>query len=159
VLCGQPRSGRGVEGQGRREGPEGKHLAQLAGALAQARGSGAEGVDEGTVAVAKLQLGCIVSCVDERGGAAVSAGRLAMWVLSQDGGNTHGRAALLLVFGLGLGFDLSDDSAAFSLALVCGQMLKTRQGSQLDVECGGKLQWKHGAGWGDRAPCVLSLAS
>ena len=47
-------SGRGIEWQGWREGPQGKHLRQLACAVAQALGAGAEGVDEGAVLGAEL---------------------------------------------------------------------------------------------------------
>jgi hypothetical protein len=36
-------SGRGVEGELRRESPEGEHVPDLAGTLAQAKGTGAEG--------------------------------------------------------------------------------------------------------------------
>ena len=61
--------------------------------------------------------------MDEWCRAAVGTGRLAMRILSQDGGDTHGRASLLIVFGFGLGLDLSDDAAAFGLALVRGQVL------------------------------------
>ena len=53
-------SGRGVEGQGRWKCPEGKHIHKLAGTFAHALGSGAEGVDEGTVADAELDLRRIV---------------------------------------------------------------------------------------------------
>ena len=139
MPCGQLGSSRGVERQWRRKGPEGKHLAQFACTLAQAQGSGAEGVDKGTVASPKFYLGRIVTCVDKGCGAAVSAGSLAVRVLSQDGGDTHGRAALLFVLGLSLVLDLSNDAAAFGLALVRGKVLETRQGSQLNVECSGKL--------------------
>jgi len=53
---GRPLSGLGVEGQGRWKRPEGKHVRKLAGTFAHALGSGTEGVEEGTVADAELDL-------------------------------------------------------------------------------------------------------
>jgi len=65
---------RGVEWQGRRKGPQGKHLRQLACAVAQALGAGAEGVDEGAVLGAELELDLLVGGVDKGCGAAVGGG-------------------------------------------------------------------------------------
>ena len=57
---GRPLSGRGVERQGGWKRPDGEHVRKLPGTFAHALGSGAEGVDEGTVADAELDLRRIV---------------------------------------------------------------------------------------------------
>jgi hypothetical protein len=86
----QARSGRGVERQGRREGPERRHLPQVASAVAEALDSSAEGDDEDPVGGAKFHLGGVVGRVDEGCGAAVSGDGLGVRILGQDGAYAHG---------------------------------------------------------------------
>jgi hypothetical protein len=64
--------------------------------------------------------------------------------LREDGGDTRGRASLLLVVGLGLSLDLADDAAEVRLALIRGQVLQAGQRRQLDIEGGGKLRREDG---------------
>jgi len=119
---GRCRSGRGIEGQGWRKGPQGKHFRQLACAVPQALGAGAEGVDKGAVLGAEFEFSLLVGCVDEWRGTAVGGGGTAVRILGQDGGDAHGLSSFGFVFGLGCSLDLFDGAAAFGLALVFGQM-------------------------------------
>ena len=54
------RSGRGVEWQGRRKSPQGKHLRQLTGAVTQALGAGTKSIDEGSVLGAEFEFSLLV---------------------------------------------------------------------------------------------------
>jgi transposase len=141
---GQPRSGRGIEWQGRRKSPQGKHLRQLSCAVAQALGAGAEGVDKGAVLGAEFEFSLLVGCVDEWRGTAVGGGGTAVRILGQDGGDAHWLSTFGFVFGLGCGLDLFDGAAAFRLALVFGQVQQAGQGRELHVECGGELRGQDG---------------
>jgi hypothetical protein len=93
---GRSRSGRGVEWQGWREGPQGEQVSQLVGSVKQALGAGVEGVDKGSVPSAKVECGPFVSGVDKGRGAAVGGGRAAVRVLVQNGGHAHGSRPLAL---------------------------------------------------------------
>jgi hypothetical protein len=117
--AGQPQSGRGIEWQGWREGPQGKHIRELASPVAQAFGARAESVDEGSVLGAEFEFGSFVRCVDKGCRAAVGGGGTAVGILGQDGSDAHGLSTFGFVFGLGGSLDLFDDTAAFGLALVC----------------------------------------
>ena len=57
---GRSRSGRGIEWQGWRKGPQGKHLRQLSCSVPQALGAGAESVDEGAVLGAEFEFSLLV---------------------------------------------------------------------------------------------------
>jgi hypothetical protein len=63
-LGGRSRSGRGVEWQGGREGPHREQVGHLAGAVTQALGAGAEGVDKGSVPDTEVECGLLVGGVD-----------------------------------------------------------------------------------------------
>ena len=62
---GRPRSGRGVEWQGGRKGPQREQVSQLVGSVTQALGAGAEGVDKGVVPDAEVECGPFIRGVDK----------------------------------------------------------------------------------------------
>jgi hypothetical protein len=110
----------------------------------KARRVGAKRVDECSVANAKCQLRRMVACVNEGRGAAVGSGRLGVRILGEDGLDTHRLAAFLFVVGLRLCLNLADDTPAFGLALILGQMLQTRQRREPHVEGSTELRREHG---------------